>query len=544
MTFPGKETRVEADSGSEHTGHADEAARFDRRTALSGAAGAIAAGILFRDPGLAGATLRRAETGGATSGGILKVGMVGNGPNQVLDPQNQQNVIDTAHDRVLFDTLARQRANGSIEPRLALTFEPNKTADVWTVTLRPDVVWHDGKPFTAADVAYSYRRIIEKKLAGAGILGFIDPKKTKVLDKQTVRFFCKQPYVFFDQAAATSVNTIIQAGAGAKPFTTKNLIGTGPFKLGSIVPGQKSVLLRNPNYFERGKPHIDELQFIIIPDSTGRLNALLAGQVDAIEQLNATQAQTITARSGFAVLNSPSGHWVPMCMDVTKAPFNDVRVRQALRLIPDRPQMVANALSGFGKIGNDLFAFTDPLYNSALPQRTQDIERAKFLLKQAGQSDLTVDLQTADAATGMLASALIYAENAKAAGVTINVVKNPADSYYSQQYMKTPFFYSEWADRPLDPQFGLCLTAGAPYNETQYHVPAFDRLVSQARKTLNPAKRKDLMFAAQRMLYDTGGYIIWGFVNFLDGYNAKVKGLHPNPGRSLGFYNFNDVTLA
>jgi peptide/nickel transport system substrate-binding protein len=123
-------------------------------------------------------------------------------------------------------------------------------------------------------------------------------------------------------------------------------------------------------------------------------------------------------------------------------------------------------------------------------------------------------------------------------------VKNPADSYYSQQYMKTPFFYTDWADRPIVPQCGLCLTAGAPYNESQYHVPAFDALIKQAQKTLNPAKRKDIMFAAQKMLWDNGGYIIWGFVNLLDGYNAKVKGLQPNPGRSLGFYNFNDVTIA
>ena len=528
--------------GRDHRESGD-AQRFDRRTALAGAAGALAAGVLLRDPALARAA-SQGLGGRAAKGGVLRVGLVGNGPNEVLDPQNQQNVIDTATDRVLFDTLARQRADGTIEPRLALTFEPNKTADVWTVTLRPGVVWHDGKPLTAADVAYSYRRIIEKKLAGAGILSFIDPKRTRILDKHTVRFFCAQPNVFFDQAASSSVATIIQNGAGAKPFTTKNLVGSGPFKLGSIVPGQKSVFLKNPHYFDHGKPHVDQLQFIIIPDSTARLNALLAGQVDVIEQLNATQAQTIKAHSGFAVLNSPSGHWVPMCMDVTKAPFNDVRVRQALRLIPDRPQMVANALSGFGKIGNDLFGFDDPLYDSALPQRHQDLEQAKSLLKAAGQDNLTVDLQTADAATGMLASALIFAENAKGAGVTVNVVKNPADSFYSQQYMKTPFFYSEWADRPLVPQFGLCLTAGAPYNETQYHVPGFDALVKQAQKTLNPAKRKDLLFAAQKMLYDSGGYIIWGFVNFLDGYNAKVKGLHTNPGRSLGFYNFNDVTIA
>ena len=261
---------------------------YDRRTVVGGA---LAAGLLLAAPSSALAS--RLATPKPKRGGVLRVGMVGNGPNEVLDPQNQQNVIDTATDRVLFDTLARQRADGSLEPRLALAFEPNKTATVWTVHLRDGVEWHDGKPFTAQDVAYSYRRIVQRKLAGASTLSFIDPNRIKVLDKHTVRFTLKYPYALFDIAAATSVNTIIQNNAESKKFTTTNLIGTGPFKLGRIIPGVRSRFLRNPNYFEDGKPYVDELDYIIIPDSTARLNALLGGQVDAIEQVNAAQVSTI-----------------------------------------------------------------------------------------------------------------------------------------------------------------------------------------------------------------------------------------------------------
>src|SRR5581483_1785767 len=221
---------------------------YDRRTVITGA-GALAAGLLIGGPSSA---LASRFASAPKRGGVLRVGLVGNGPNEVLDPQNQQNVIDTATDRVLFDTLARQRADGSLEPRLALAFEPNKAADVWTVHLRDGVEWHDGKPFTAQDVAYSYRRIVAKKLAGAGTLTFVDPHGIKVLDKHTVRFHLNSPYALFDIAAATSTNIIVRNGAGLHPFTTSNLVGTGPFKLGSIIPGVRSKFLRNPNYFDHG----------------------------------------------------------------------------------------------------------------------------------------------------------------------------------------------------------------------------------------------------------------------------------------------------
>jgi peptide/nickel transport system substrate-binding protein len=206
--------------------------------------------------------------------------------------------------------------------------------------------------------------------------------------------------------------------------------------------------------------------------------------------------------------------------------------------------LVSSALAGFGKVGNDLNGPDDSLYDKALPQRHQDIQQAKSLLKKAGHSKLTVQLQSSDAATGMLSSALVLSQNAQAAGVTINVVNNPASSYYSQQYMKTPFFMTDWADRFIDPQYGLCLLPGAPYNETQFHSSRFNSLVAQGVRQLNAAKRKELYFEAQKILYEQGGYIIWGFVNLLDGYNKNVHGLHANPGRNLGFYNFNDVTLS
>lgn len=225
-------------------------------------------------------------------------------------------------------------------------------------------------------------------------------------------------------------------------------------------------------------------------------------------------------------------------------PFNDVRVRQAFRLLSDRKTMVANGLSGHGVIGNDLFWPTDPDYAAALPQRQYDPEQAKSLLKAAGMSTLKVTLYTSTIEVGQLASAEILQADAAKIGVTINFNKVAADVYYSDQYLKTPFGQSGWSLRPLTTQFAQVLTYAAPFNETHWHNAQFETFVTAARGTLDPAKRKELMVEAQKLLYDEGGYIVWGFYKNVDALSTKVHGLVPADDRWLGAYNFRNVYLS
>src|SRR5690348_4199628 len=178
-------------------------------------------------------------------------------------------------------------------------------------------------------------------------------------------------------------------------------IGTGPYKVQSFTPGQQSVHVRNPNYWRSGQPYFDKVVVIDFPEDTARVNALLGGQVDAITDVPPAQVAVVNGHSGTKVLESPSAAWTPICMRVDVAPFTDVRVRQAMRLIANRPQMVAQALSGHGHIGNDLYAIFDEAFDDSLPQRHQDINQAKSLLKAAGQGSLNIDLVSTNGALGM-----------------------------------------------------------------------------------------------------------------------------------------------
>src|SRR5262249_46628453 len=153
---------------------------------------------------------------------------------------------------------------------------------------------------------------------------------------------------------------------------------------------------RFENYWGEG-PYVDELTLVSLPDDSARTNALLSGQVDAIQNLPLQQLAGVKSNPNLKVLNAQTGNWSPFSMNCQQEPFKDVRVRQAMRLIVNRDELIQQALLGNGRVANDLYTPYDPAYAKSIPQREQDIEQAKSLLKAAGQENLTVELQTSQA---------------------------------------------------------------------------------------------------------------------------------------------------
>jgi peptide/nickel transport system substrate-binding protein len=240
------------------------------------------------------------------------------------------------------------------------------------------------------------------------------------------------------------------------------------------------------------------------------------------------QVLVVNGHSGTKVLESPSAAWTPICMRVDAAPFTDPRVRLAMRLIADRPQMIQQALAGHGSVGNDLYAPFDPAYNHSLPQRHQDIDQAKSLLNAAGQSGLTIDLQSTNGALGMNEGAQVFAQQANAAGVNVNVKILDSGAFYGGNYLKWTFSTDFWGTRNYLSQVAAGSLPTSPYNETHWPDPArkkFLALYKQALGTVNTAKRTAITHEMQRLEYQFGGYIVWGFSTLLDGYSTKLQGL-------------------
>jgi peptide/nickel transport system substrate-binding protein len=351
----------------------------------------------------------------------------------------------------------------------------------------------------------------------------------KKLDKYTVRLPLKTPDSTIPQTLGSYTFNMVPVGYQAYPHPQ---VGTGAYKLKSFTPGQQSVHERNPNYWRSGQPYFDTVTITDFSDATAQSNALLGGQIDAMTDVAPSQVKVLQAQN-VGVLVSKTGGWIPICMAIDMPPFDDVRVRQAMRLIVDRKGLLEQVFSGYGFIGNDLYAPFDPGYDHSLPQRQQDIAQAKSLLKAAGKSNLAVDLHTTNGASGMVETATVFANQASAAGVKINVINDP--NFYGNQYLKLAFSVDFWGTRAYLNQVQQGSLPTSPYNETHWPPKSgtgsnFESLYNQALAETDATKRIAIQHEMQQLEYNIGGYIIPFFGGLIDAYAANVKGLKPSKG--------------
>lgn len=467
----------------------------------------------------------------AKRGGTLRHGSTAAAGAQTLDAHTLFGFVNDARTNNLYEKLVEwDRGHKVLRPYLAEEFTQEKP-NQWLIRIKPGVEWHNGKTMTIDDVIYTFRRIIDPKTAAvsASTLASVNPQGFKKLDKRTVRMTLKRPDVTIAEAMAEFSASIVPVG-----YDPARPVGTGPFKFKSYTPGVQSDFTANRNYWQSGLPYVDELIIFDFADESARVNALLSGQVDVIDHVPLGQTPVIRGRNDLAILNEGgNGQWLPFTMRVDLPPWKSNDVRMAMRLIANRPQMVKQALAGFGRPANDIFSPLDPGYNSSLPQRHQDVDRAKFLLKRAGHSNLKVQLIASNPAAGMLEAAQVLAENARQAGVTINVKNVDVPTLFGPQYTKWPFAMNFWGTRNFLLQAAQNMLPTSAENNTHWPDPQdkkYIALYKQALGTINKAKRYDIIHEMQKMEWQRGGHIVWGFSNFVDGYNKKVHGLLPNKG--------------
>ncbi|MFA4964615.1 MAG: ABC transporter substrate-binding protein [Thermoleophilia bacterium] len=465
-------------------------------------------------------------------GGTLRVGILGGSSKDTLDPNKAMSMTDQAFQYCLAEGLLGFTPDLKLENRLAEEVTPNTDATEWTVRLKADLVWQDGAPITADDVVFTLQRILDPKapMEGASTLPGLTVNGVTKVDARTVKLTLEQPNAMLAEGLANRTCMMVPVGFDekAKPVLC------GPFKLKSFLPGQQAVFEPFKDFW-RGSPYVDELTLIEFADPAARVNALLGGSVDAIAELPAGQQQAVMGASGFEQLSAKSGAWVPFCMRIDQKPFDDVRVRQAFRLIVDRQQMLENAYAGIGWIGNDIYSPFDPGYPADLLQRTQDLEQAKSLLKQAGyDNDLTLTLFSSDGISPRaVAAAQVFAEQAKGAGVTVNVNKVDPGLFYGDKYLSYTFSMDIWNARGYLLQAMQGSTPDALYNECHWEHPEWYSLVTEAVRTGDEATRNDLVRQAATIEFNEGGYIIPGFTNTLDAYSSKLGGVIQDDGSGI-----------
>jgi len=432
----------------------------------------------------------------------------------------------------VYDWLVRVNPDKiELQPELAESWE-NSDGKIWTVKLRKGVKWHDGKVFNADDVIFTVERSQDPAIGHKLKTALEIVEKMEKLDDYTVRFYLKKPNVKFMHLFTDFNAAILSSTYDYEKYGESKPMGTGAFMVKEIVPLESVVLVKNPNYWIEGVPKIDEIQFIFIPEGATRVAMLESGEADICREILPTEAMRVKQQPNLKVWARSAASQRVLYMGSDQPPFDDNRVRLALKYCIDA-EMMAKAL--YGELGKTIDVTESPvgkLYPEYLniPYRERNIKKAKQLLAEAGYPNgLDVNLHYAANLDHVSEIAVTLKEMAKPAGIRINLQGKPRDIYLSKDWLNVNFGMTGWGNR-IDPVvlFNLAYKSGGPWNESHYSNPALDELIEKITSESNPVKSKELYADLQKLFYEEGPVVCihvpkyFGMSKRVEGYREQI----------------------
>ena len=473
-------------------------------------------------------------------GGTLKFVTYAN--HLTLDPPiTGLSVTDIAITQAAYDNLLMIQPDFSVKPELATHWEANDDLSSYTFYLRKGVKFHHGKEFKAEDVVSTFTRLLDPVLDSPARTTFEPIKDMVIIDDYTVRFDLVGPNAFFLDTLSIYQARIVPSDVAVERLILEEF-GTGPFIIVDHLPGERTVMVRNPDYWEEGKPYLDELIVEYIPEAATRAEALKSGDIDVVYQLEPQSVEGLEAHPDTVVLNRPSLSWIGLVMRVDRPPFDNKLVRQAMQAATDRQAINQAALLGLGEIAYDhIIPQNDPRFAPQHKPPEYNPELAKQLLAEAGYPDgIDVTLHTGDVGPGLIGLALTFKESAKAAGINVDVVRRTADGFWTDVWNVEPFTVVYWYGRPNpDQAMSIQNMSGVEWNAPRHNNAVLDELLIRARgETLED---QIVTYAeVQRILVDEVPRIIPVFQPWLYGARANVRGVSPHP---LGWPLVNDAWI-
>ncbi len=456
-------------------------------------------------------------------GGRLRIAVDGGQTTDSLDPATVNNFLENSITFQLRNCLIEIDHKGNLIPELAESWEPAPDAKKWIINLRKGVEFHNGKTMEVDDVIFSLNHHRgEKSKSGA---------KTIVNQIKSIKSDGKHAFIVtLENGNADFPSLLSQYSLQIVPKDTSNFddgIGTGAYTLVNYKPGLRALTKKNPNYWKEGRAHFNEIESLGISDVVARTNALKSGQIDVMNQPDLKTIDLLAKEPNIQIVETPStGHYsIPMLTDA--APYDNKDVRLGLKYALDRDQILKTVLRGHGALGNDHpISPSYKYYASELPQRKYDPDKAKYYLKKAGFAEHIFKLHVAPNAVfpGAQDTAILYREHALKAGINIKVVSEPDDGYWSEVYMKKPWFFSFSFGRPTeDWVFTVFFAADAAWNESKWKNERFNKLLIEARSELDEAKRREIYGEMQKIVHDDCGYIVPVFNNYVLAATTKLK---------------------
>lgn len=476
---------------------------------------------------------------GAT-GGTLRVGMAA---PVTLDPALGSNDTEILFNRSIYDYLVEVRPDKTIVPNLASAWTVSDDGMTYTFTLEEGVTFHNGAPFTAADVVFTFNRLKE---IGSPALNLLGPFEVSAPDDTTVVFTLAAANADFLYGVADRFALILRDGTtqpnvfgeGDTRYAAFN--GTGPFRLVEFVDGQRAELARNENYWKAGLPLLDGVTFIFIEDPITQVNALRGGQVDFIFKITPDQLSVLEDDADITVIQKATNQHPVVRLRTDAGPGASEEVRRAFRLATDRDQLNDLVLEGRGVIGNNnpIGPGFGAFYNDSIAHPAYDPgttpQAVCDLLAAAGYPDgIDMTLQTINV-LGYDELATVLQQQWAPACIRVEIQVNDEGFYYSDDnpnnWLQAELGITGWGDRPVVQGYlTQAYVTGGAFNETHWSDAEVDALVAEAGTVTDQAARADIYRRLAVIFEERGPVIVPWFAPIFGAAAASVTGLEMAP---------------
>lgn len=482
--------------------------------------------------------LPKAHAAEMPMGGTLRVSM----RCPAIDkPHIYQWVYDSNISRQVCEYLTLTDHDNVTHPGLLAGWEASDDLMTWDLKL-PDIKWHNGRDFVAEDVAWNLNHVLDPA-TGSSVLGLMkgymmndagdalwDASAIEVVDSKTVRLNLRVPQIAVPEHLFHYPLGIIDPEENGNFGVGSN--GQGPYELVEYVQNEKAVLVRRSDYDYHGDgPYLDQIEFIDLGDDpSATLSALSSGQVHGSYEGTIGQLEVYRNMPGVNVHEATTAKTGVARGQVTAAPFDDPRVRKALRLSIDSPRCLELAHSNSGAPGEHHHVCPIHPDYAELPEMTRDPEAAKQLLADAGYAD-GLDLEIACKGDPPWELAAVQTMVQQWADSNIRVAINllPSSDFWDV-WDKVPFGFTSWTHRPLGFMvLGLAYRTGVPWNESKYANPEFDALLTKAEGTLDVDARRAIIKELEIIMQEDGPITqpIWRSV--YSAWSDRVVGFRHHP---------------
>ena len=445
-----------------------------------------------------------------------------------LDPAYRTSSTDGLFQGLVSEQIVRLDENLTPTPHLAESWEANADGTEWTFHLREGITFHNGKPFVAADVVYTFQRLLDPDVAspGAGGLPGLEPDGITAPDDYTVVMRLTQPNVDWPEAITNSHTRIVPEGATNADLAAQSL-GTGAYRIDEFIPGEISTVFeRNENYWQPDLPKVDFFEVITIPEVEAQLAAIRGGQIDILSRAPAAQLDALDAEPDIMVISNPVGSSSVAYCQIDVPPFDNNDLRLAIKYATNRPQHNDLVYGGRAYQMNDI-PLPGLIRFGLAGSREHNLAMAREHLSRAGYADgidLTLTLASME---DWIEWTQVWQQQLAEAGINVELDVTPADTYWGDQWLSAPFAMTGWNVRTVDHGLGLWYHSEAEWNETHWRSEEFDADLAAARSTTDEAERTRLYHKMQQQIIDEGGHFVPNMFPLSSAVRVGVTGWQP-----------------